>query len=111
MLCLLIISLQLLSCKNTIETRLELRLDKQSNEIEIDSELLKQFKECDSLYSLKGYTMALKGALNLLDRAQENKSEKLVSNINYLIGEIWHETKSYKSQSLFFVEVSKVLLK
>ena len=74
-----------------------------------DSELLfskKQmdslYVESDSLYQRKNYSPALNKALNLLEIAKNEKDLDLVSKTNYLIGKIWHETKSYAKAITYF---------
>ena len=89
-----------LSCEKSHESRL--KVDSETFIGRIDSKLLKQFKKCENLYRSNEYTLALESALNLLERAQENKEERLIPYINYLIGKIWYETKSYKKSISFF---------
>ncbi len=80
-----------------------------------DSTLLDLYKKSDSLFKKKQYSLALKISLDVLESAKKGNDIELISDTNYLIGQICFESKSYnmaisyfKSSLKDFVEIIEV---
>lgn len=66
------------------------------------TELVDLYKKSDSLFKLKEYPIALELALELLDRAKNANDGLMISEANYLIGNIWYKSRSYDKAIPYF---------
>jgi signal transduction histidine kinase len=64
--------------------------------------LTELYDEIDSLYTAKDYSPALNKALNLLEKAESSGENGIITDTQYLIGKIWHQSKSYKKAISYF---------
>ncbi len=65
-------------------------------------ELIYLYKKSDSLFKLKEYPIALELALQLLDQAKNRNDRIMISEANYLIGNIWYKSRSYDKAIPYF---------
>ena len=63
--------------------------------IEQDSTIVEQFNAIEKAYKNKNFELALKNAFDLLDSARLNDRE-IYLKTNYLIGNVFYETSSFK---------------
>ncbi|MEO9572172.1 MAG: ATP-binding protein [Polaribacter sp.] len=66
-----------------------------------DSTLIKKLESIDSIYVEKKFDLALKNAFNLLD-ISKNKNKEVFFKTNYIIGNIFYETSSFKDGIKYF---------
>lgn len=67
-----------------------------------DSTLVNLYKKSDSLFQKKQYSIALKISLEVLEGAKEENNVELIADVNYLIGQICFESKSYGKAISYF---------
>ena len=61
---------------------------------QLDSILYDLKNKADSLYQRKRYNLALEIALKVLDESDKKEDLKLIAETNFLLGNIWYDTRS-----------------